>query len=52
MLRTYDEADASREIASDWARDAKGGDRMTRRAFCDALFELADVRESRLNTLD
>lgn len=52
VLRTYDEADASREIASDWARDAKGGDRMTRRAFCDALFELADVRESRLDTLD
>ena len=43
VLRTYDEADATREIASDWARDAKGAERMTRVAFCDALFELADM---------
>ena len=43
VLRTYDEADATREIKEDWHRDAKGSERLGRVGFCDALFELADM---------
>ncbi|KOO22473.1 hypothetical protein Ctob_001449 [Chrysochromulina tobinii] len=43
MIKDFDPADCERCIAEDWARDAKGKDLLTRKAFCDAFFELADT---------
>lgn len=49
VLREYDAADAAVQIAADWANDAKGQPAMSRKMFCDALFELADGKGSRSN---
>ena len=43
MLARFDEADAKNQIASDWEEDAKGKSRLSRKLFCDALFQLADL---------
>ena len=43
ILKRYDAADAAKSIAADWRNDAKGGSKLPRRAFCDSLFELADM---------
>ena len=39
----WDEADAERAIAEDFASDAKGADTLSRELFMEAFFELADV---------
>ena len=43
MIKHFDQDDCDRCIADDWKRDTKGKDVLTRKAFCDAFFELADT---------
>lgn len=43
MIADYDPKDAARGIAEAWQTDAKGGSRITRVDFCNALFELCDT---------
>ena len=42
MIREFDSDDCDKCIAEDWERDAKGKDKLSRKLFCDAFFELAD----------
>ena len=42
VLEEWDPADASATIAEDWQNDTKGCQSLTREAFFDSLFELAD----------
>lgn len=41
MIKTFDPEECDHCIAEDWARDTKGVGKLTRKAFCDAFFELA-----------
>ena len=43
ILRRYDEAEALSDIEEDWVKDTKGEARLSRTAFIDSLFELADM---------
>ena len=43
MIEEYDEEDAEECAKEDWEKDVRGGTALGREAFCDALFELADV---------
>ena len=48
LISPFDQSEAEAESAEDWARDAGGGNGLSRAAFMDALFELADhVRSMR-----
>ena len=43
ILEKFDPVDAEQAILVDWKNDARGKDLLSRQAFCDALFELADM---------
>lgn len=43
LLEEWDAEDAELHIASDWSKDARGGDTIGRELFCDAVFELLDT---------
>ncbi len=51
MIKEFDPDDCERCIAEDWQRDAKGKDKLTRKAFCDAFFELAGEAFATSNAL-
>jgi len=43
MIEDYDDDDATECAEEDWDKDAHGGAELKREAFCDAIFELADI---------
>lgn len=44
MMEEFDEADASRCALEDWERDARGESTLSRKLFCDGLFEVGALR--------
>ena len=50
MIKDYDDADAVVNIEKDWMADTKGADMLSRRRFCDAFFELADICEGSIRS--
>ena len=51
-IQEFDAADCEKSIEEDWRRDAKGKDMLSRKAFCDAFFELADTWTSGISGLE
>ena len=52
MIKDFDPVDCEMSIADDWRRDSKGHDSLSRKAFCDAFFELADVWTAGISALE
>ena len=45
-------AAGDKSIAEDWRRDTRGKDSLSRKAFCDAFFELADTWTSGISAFE
>ena len=51
MLPEFDGAEAQAEAEKDWVQDSRGMLAMSRAAFKDCMFELADVRGMQLRVI-